>query len=529
MANNTDYSNYPDVRAKYEAYLKLQNRLYGYEGYSGIGLASALDSAAAKFGETDSRYLKIKKEFDDTKVKLETAKKTYEDIRKAVDDKVATDKQAKIDAKKKKEGESKLSPLQAQLDSARRQGDTAKVAELQTQIDGIKNPPKDGQGKTNDEFAGGINPADYNIYTDTAGNTYVTGTGSTKEFYVVPPKTAGGVIDAPVADINIARNKLIEEFGNTEKVKVALKQAGYNSGNFYNDANGFLRAYSVQSMQSYIDGKGKGTLPTFAQAAAAITAQNRAGATKTRVEQVFTDRGGADRYINLYMMDMVGRPATAAEKTAYYKSLNAAESKTRTATTTVADGNGGYNTVKSVGSSLSDTDRLLIATSVVKGSLKGVSNIDEILSGAKGSKIATDVSALRKASNDYGLPLDSMTAFKYALDGLGQTDLIAKQTERLKQLAIQMYPTLKDHILGGGTVKDVADTYAYARTRKLGVVVKDSTQDKKVMSAVTSGKTLADWDREMQGEAEWGKTEEAHNIAADFTKTILSSFGFGGN
>jgi hypothetical protein len=122
-----------------------------------------------------------------------------------------------------------------------------------------------------------------------------------------------------------------------------------------------------------------------------------------------------------------------------------------------------------------------------------------------------------------------MTAFKYALDGLGQTDLIAKQTERLKSLAIQMYPTLKDHILGGGTVKDVADTYAYARTRKLGVVVKDSTQDKKVMDAVTKGTTLADWDRQMQGEVEWGKTEEAHNIAADFTKTILSSFGFGGN
>ena len=529
MANNTDYSNYPDVRAKWEAYTKLQSDLYGYKGYSGIGLASALDSAAAKFGETDPKYLAIKKRFDDTKAKLEVAKKAYEDIRKKVDDKVAADKQAKVDAKKKKDDLNKLSPLQAQLDSARRQGDTAKVAELTAQINGIKNPPKEGEGQTNDEFAGGINPADYNIYTDTAGNTYVTGTGSTKEFFVVPPKTAGGVIDAPVADINVARNKLIEEFGGTEKLKVALKQAGYNTGNFYNDANGFLRAYSVNSMQSYIDGKGKGSLPTFAEAAKTIAAQLAAGATKTRVEQAFTDRGGADRYINVYMMDMVGRPATAEEKTAFYKSLNAAESKTRTATTTVADGNGGYKTVKSVGSSLTDTDRLLLATSVIKKSLKGVTNIDEILSGAKGSKIATDISGLRKAANDYGLPLDSMTAFKYALDGLGQTDLIPKQTERLKQLAIQMYPTLKDHILGGGTVKDVADTYAYARTRKLGVVVKDSTQDKKVMSAVTSGKTLADWDREMQGEAEWGKTEEAHNIAADFTKTILSSFGFGGN
>jgi len=524
-----DYSNYPDVRAKYEALQKLQSRLYGYKGYSGIGLASALDSAAAKYGETDSRYLKIKKEFDETKVKLEAAKTAYDTTRQKVDDIIEAKKETKNAAKKKEEDTGTLRSLQAQLDSARRQGELGRVAELQTQINNIKNPPKDGQGQTSDEFAGGINPSDYNIYTDTAGNTYVTGTGSTKEFFVVPPKTAGGVIDAPVADINVARNKLIEEFGGTEKLKVALKEAGYNSGNFYNDANGFLRAYSVNSMQSYIDGKGKGTLPTFAEAAKTIAAENRAGATKTRVEQAFTDRGGADRYINVYMMDMLGRPATADEKKAFYKSLNAAESKTRTATTTVADGQGGYKTIKSVGSSLSDTDRLLLATGVVKKSLKGVTDVDAILSGKKGSKIATDVSSLRKVANDYGLPIDSTTAFKYAIDGLGQEDLIAKQTQRLKSLAIQMYPTLKDHILGGGTVKDVADTYAYARTRKLGVVVKDSTQDKKVMSAVVSGKTLADWDKEMQGEAEWGKTDEARNIASDFTRDILSAFGFGGN
>jgi hypothetical protein len=524
-----DYSNYPDVRAKYEAYVKLSNRLYGYKGYVGTGLDSALDTAAAKYGETDPRYLKIKKEFDATKVKLEAAKTAYDTTRQKVDDIIEAKKETKNAAKKKEEDAGTLRSLQAQLDSARRQGEMGRVAELQTQINNIKNPPKDGQGQISDEFAGGINPADYNIYTDTAGNTYVTGTGSTKEFFVVPPKTAGGVIDAPVADINVARNKLIQEFGGTEQLKVALKDAGYNSGNFYNDANSFLRAYSVNSMQSYIDGKGKGTLPTFAEAAKTIAAENRAGAVKTRIDQDFTDRGGADRYINVYMMDMLGRPATADEKKAFYKSLNAAESKTRTATTTVADGQGGYKTVKSVGSNLSDTDRLLLATGVVKKSLKGVTDVDAILSGKKGSKIATDVASLRKAANDYGLPIDSTTAFKYAIDGLGQADLIAKQTERLKSLAIQMYPNLKDHILGGGTVKDVADTYAYARTRKLGVVVKDSTQDKKVMSAVVSGKTLADWDKEMQGEAEWGKTDEARNIASDFTREILSSFGFGGN
>ena len=163
-----DYSNYPDVRAKYETYVKLQNRLYGFKGYTGTGLASALDNAAAKFGETDPRYIKLKKDFDKTKADLETAKIAYTDIRKKVDDKIEADKQAKVDAKKKKDDTSSLTILESQRDSARRQGDTAKQKEYQDKIDAIKNPPKDGEGQTDGDFAGGINPADYNIYINSS-------------------------------------------------------------------------------------------------------------------------------------------------------------------------------------------------------------------------------------------------------------------------------------------------------------------------------------------------------------------------
>lgn len=384
-----NYSKYPEYTAKFNAYNKLSSRLYGYGDRKDLGLAAALDNIASRKGEDSAEYRKAKAEFDKLKAQYEPAKAAFEAVKAEIDKQVANAETAKNAGKKQKTDAVTISSLEAQRDSARRRGETAKEKEFQDKIDAIKNPPIEGQGKKDGDFTGGINPNDYNIYTDTAGNTYVTGTGSTKEFFVVPPKTAGGTIDAPVADINVARNKLIEEFGGTEQLKVALKQAGFNSGNFYNDANGFLRAYSVNSMQSYIDGKGTGTLPTFAEAAKSISLQNMAGATKTSIRQDITDRGGADRYINVYMMDMVGRPATPEEKAAFYTSLNAAESKTRTATTTVADGQGGYKTVKSVGSSLTDTDRMLIATNVVKKSLKGVTNIDDILGGAKGSRIAT--------------------------------------------------------------------------------------------------------------------------------------------
>lgn len=44
-----------------------------------------------------------------------------------------------------------------------------------------------------------------------------------------------------------------------------------------------------------------------------------------------------------------------------------------------------------------------------------------------------------------------------------------------------------------------------------------------------SGVSLAQYDRDMQAEPEWGVTPEAHNIGASFSNSILQSFGFGGN
>ena len=48
------------------------------------------------------------------------------------------------------------------------------------------------------------------------------------------------------------------------------------------------------------------------------------------------------------------------------------------------------------------------------------------------------------------------------------------------------------------------------------------------MSAVASGKNVAQYEQDLQADPLWAKTDEANNIAADFTQTILRSFGFGG-
>ena len=199
------------------------------------------------------------------------------------------------------------------------------------------------------------------------------------------------------------------------------------------------------------------------------------------------------------------------------KILNKAENES---TQTTTDGT-------TVGRVLQDSDRLLIAASVAKKSLKGM-DIEELLSSKKGSQAAVDITEVQKLASRYGIPMDAVKALSYVRAGLGTKDARIKQEERLRQLSIQLHPYLKDHLMAGGTVKDVADVYATAKFQKLGVNIPDSTADESVMAAVRQGKTIDQYNQELQADPLWRKSDEARNVATQFANTILSSFGFGG-
>ena len=258
---------------------------------------------------------------------------------------------------------------------------------------------------------------------------------------------------------------------------------------------------SAVSMTSFLADKSKGLGGT-------------GGSTPRRV---ITTRGDAKKDIDRYLTDLIGRSATPEEEDAYYAQLHAAENK---AVETTTDGT-------TVGRNLSDVDRLLIATSVAKKSIKGM-DVNDILSSKKGSQIAIDITNLQKTASDFGIPMDAVEALKYIRAGLGQADTLKKQEERLRQLAMTVHPYLKDHIAAGGTVKDVADYYAQTKKTKLGVVVPDSTADKDIMAAIAAGKTTDQFSQELQGRPEWRLTDEAHQTTTQFANTILSAFGFGG-
>jgi len=233
--------------------------------------------------------------------------------------------------------------------------------------------------------------------------------------------------------------------------------------------------------------------------------------------RVITTRGDAKKLLNDYLNDLVGSPATAEEESAFYTALNKAENKA--SVTTV----GGTTT----GSVLSDSDRLVLAATIARKRLRGT-NVDELLGSNIGSTVATDIASIQRYAAQYGIQMTAAEALKRVADGIGQQNYTAKQQERLKLMAKQLHPKLAAHIDAGGTVKDIADEYAYAKARKLGVAVPMSTTDTDVMNAVNSGISISDFNIEMQKKPEWRFTEEARGIADDFTNTMLKTFGLVG-
>ena len=214
------------------------------------------------------------------------------------------------------------------------------------------------------------------------------------------------------------------------------------------------------------------------------------------------------------MTDLIGRPSTAQEEEAYYTQLHASEQK---AVRTTSNGT-------TTGSELSVNDHVLLAANVAKKSLAGT-DVEKLLTS--GSRAATDIATLQEYAASYGVEMSPADALKYVSAGLGQKDYIQKQEERIRQTAIVLHPQLKEHIAAGGTVKDIADQYAYAKSKKLGVAVPVSTADKDVMDAVSKGISVNDFNVQMQAKPEWRKTAEAHNTVDNFINNIAQTWGLG--
>jgi len=401
----------------------------------------------------------------------------------------------------------------------------------------IKPTPTPTPSLINSDFFG--DTAKYKVITQN-GKQYVsdpTLSGNNQVFIIITG--SGKNIKYEVtSDLTKAQASYIKNFpGGLPALKKALLNSGYITKDEYANNSyiggliGAISDLTIQSVQGYAyEGKTEfKPMSSFLAGQKGTGTTSKAGTFKDTTTDI-TTIGDAYKEINDYMLDVFGREATQEEKDTFYKDINARELKSGVQTVTVRDATGKITKTQKIGAALTSDERINSLNAVVKTALKGT-EAETILSSSKGSKIAQDIAKIQKSAADYGQPMSAGQAMKYVLDGFGTPDYVAKQTERLRLNAMTMFGNLKDHINNGGNVKDIADQYAYIKSRKLGIPLTDSMADKDVVDAISKTGGLmstADFNRQMQANPLWRQTEEARNTASDFANTILKSFGFMG-
>jgi hypothetical protein len=494
------------------------------------------------------QHTSLKAKYDTAKGAADTAEAERLARKKEIDEAAKKEPEIKAAAKAKESAKKDIPQLQYQLQAAENEGNADKIkaakAALKAAQDalmGVKSKQTTEDDVENnglidvskDKFAG------YTINSDGS----VVQPGGTRVYFVSTKNIDGSSTLTPYSSIATARDAFLKNYsapGALETLKQQMLSRNWISskqlanGEWLTRLDGMLAKYTFDAVSAVKYGGAK-EAPLIdswfnsARGGASSGTESKAGTFKD-TDLDFTTIGDAYDEINDYMVDALGREATQEEKDAYYKEINQLEKKSAVKTVTVRDATGKITNTTRTGDKVTQDQRLNARNSIVIKALEGT-DAAEILKSSKGSQVAVQIAALQKAAASFGQPMSAGEALKYVIEGGTEKDAIVKQTERMRLNAMTMYGNLKDHIRDGGNVKDIADQYALIKAKKLGIPVTDAFNDNDVKAALTKDGGLmstAEFARQMQANPLWRQTEEARNIATDFSETILKSFGLMG-
>ena len=517
-----------------------------------VASAKAAQALLAKLNSTKPDtmgHVTLKAQYDAAKKVADKDEAARLARKKEIDDAAKKEKEKKDSAKTKTEAQADVRQLEYERQLAINSGDKAAQAKAEADLKAAKDkaagikPPAPGaegsaEGNTQEEVANNK----YKDYTVNSNGTVTNKNGNVTWFISVKNPDGSSTMQE-YTSVATARDAFLKNYsapGDLDKLKRQLLGKYINATQFKNDdwINGLddmLGDYTRDAVTAVKYGGAKFSPlidAWFAKAKGGLGGsgtESKAG-TWTDTDLDFTTRGDANKEINDYMIDALGREATQEEKDAYYNDINEREKKSAVKTVDVRDATGKITKTTRTGDFVTPEERLNARNAIVIKALEGT-DAAEILKSAKGSQVAVQIGQLQKAAADYGQPISAGEALKYVIEGGAQKDSIAKQTERMRLNAMTMYGNLKDHIRDGGTVKDIADQYALIKAKKLGMPVTDAFNDKDVKGALTRDGGLmstAEFARQMQANPLWRQTDEARNIATDFSETILKSFGLMG-
>jgi hypothetical protein len=305
-----------------------------------------------------------------------------------------------------------------------------------------------------------------------------------------------------------------------------LEKTGYTTKDSNALTTAILKAGSTQSVEQVdsflIDKKTK--LTPFFDWTTTRPSAGIGGPTKTGVASTEADAG---ERINIFMQQLLDRPASAEEKKAFFNKVKAAEKLAIITRKEV----GGVDVTS--GSNLSEDDYRQIAFDTAKSSISKLT--DEQIGIGTGA-LSQSISSLKEYGTQYGIQLSNREAFNQIMNGMVQggtlsTGKLDSQQQAIKNMAKSFYPNLSQIIDNGGTVSAVADQFASKMSNILEIPAQSlNVFDKRIQKALTNnGKpgvmTLGDFEVLLRNEPEWAKTKNAKEEASSYATSILQSFG----
>lgn len=420
------------------------------------------------------------------------------------------------------------------------------------------------------DFTGGVSGSTpLQITTTAKGQTVITradAAGALHQVVIIPnPSDPTRYMISDVANIPTLANQYVAANGGIAAVKQQLDngkwfanpraaQTSVTNKNTLDDAfyAAFTRMMLANTLTNY--NLGKGGYQSLIPITQTLTGQQVGGLAGTRnsTNYTITPAITADKDINTFIQQNLGRQATAKEQADYLKTLNDYEKAHPDRKTATTDQAGFEKTAFNyLGATQADKDAIKVALLHDELAAKGV-NADAI--SASGGAIAQGMQGIQETAAKYGLGhMDNVNALGAIIDAskitaskMTNADTLALMNEtlkpggsvdqiytKLKEQAKLAYKPLANYIDAGGTVKDIADQYNSITQKVLETVSPADVFNPDIQKALQGdGKgnlmSLNDYTIMLKNKPEWMQTQNAKEEAANYANTILKSFGLVG-
>ena len=235
----------------------------------------------------------------------------------------------------------------------------------------------------------------------------------------------------------------------------------------------------------------------------------------------------ASQMMDAFVVGMLGRGASSAEKKDFYNRVIAEQKKAVVKRTTNKD------KTKESGSLLNNDDYARIMAEVITPAVRGTS-LESLASG--NGLIAQNISELKSYATNYGVRLSTQDALDRIMSGMKPggtltTGNLNAQKQSIQSMAKTMYPNLAQSIDSGLDIKSISNQYAYYMGQILEIPDNSLDPfDPHIQKALhNDGKqgvmSVTDFQRALKNDPRWATTKNAREEASGYANEILKSFG----